>query len=232
MNGIYEIPKFWINLNGLAHSSNLNIMECCITRVFCMQGALVFHHWLMDIIPVVVKRLSGNSWLDKLASNVLQAIRKRQITTFNSADYLPNLNFHRVYSLKRMAFRYDQTELIISVTSSIVRYWLQFPSDEFSLLQLSVIDIISSKSLPSVLFLDKVWDMYKSPFTTIFNKWTKKSSKTKMKNSLTKFEKDFSGHPFADNDSLEYNKLKYLSELIAEWMEGNDINLETAGMAS
>jgi hypothetical protein len=131
-----------------------------------------------------------------------------------------------------MIFRYDQTEVIISVVSSIVRLWLRFPSDEFSLLQLSLINIVTSKSPPSVLFLDKLWDMYKSPFTTIFNKWNKQTSKTKMEKSLANFEKQFTDHPFTKADSLEYRKLQYLSQLITQWTEKNGINAETLGMAS
>ena len=166
---MYDIPKFWINLDGLAHSSNLNIVESCITRVFCMQGALIFHRWLSEVIPATVNRLSGNTWLDRLVLNVKQAIELKQTTTFDSADFLPNLAFHRVYALKPTVFRYDPTDLIISITSSIVRLWLHFPSDEYSLLQLSLIHIITSKSLPSILFLDKIWDMYNTPFATVFN---------------------------------------------------------------
>ena len=233
MNNIYEIPKFWINLNGLAHSSNLNIMESCITRVFCMQGALAFHHWLLVVIPAAVNRNSCNTWLEKLAWKVRQAINLKQTVTFNSIDYLPNLNFHQVYTLEPLKiFRYDQTEIIISITSSILRFWLHFPSDEFSLVQLSIIDILTSQSLPSVLFLDKVWDMYKSPFTTIFNRWNKRTSKKKIKNSLTNFEKEFSLHPFVNKKSLEYRKLEFLSQLIAEWTQEKVINVETADMAS
>lgn len=168
MSSMCDIPKFWINLTGLGHSSNLNVIESCMTRVFCMQGALIFHRWLSTVIPAAVNSLSRNTWLDKLAWKVQQAIDQKQMATFNSADYLPNLAFHQVYSLKPMVFRYDATELIISVVSSIVRLWLGFPSDEFSLLQLSLIDVVTSKSLPSILFLDKLWEMYKSPFTTVF----------------------------------------------------------------
>jgi len=37
MNNVYNIPKFWINLDGLGHSSNLNVIESYITRAYCMQ---------------------------------------------------------------------------------------------------------------------------------------------------------------------------------------------------
>lgn len=232
MTSMYDIPKFWINLDGLAKASNLNVMESCITRVFCMQGALIFHRWLSEVIPAAVNRHSRTTWLDKLAWDVQIAIELKQATTFNSIDYLPNLTFHQVYSIKPMVFRYDQKELIISITSSIVRLWLRFPSDEYSLLQLSLINIVTSKSLPSVLFLDRLWDMYKSPFTTIFNKWNKRTSRTKIKNSLASFEKRFSLHPFAVVDSLEHRKLQFLSKLIAQWTENNNLNTETTGMAS
>jgi hypothetical protein len=229
MSSVYDIPKFWINLEGLTHSSNLNVVESCITRVFCMEGALTFHRWLTEVIPAAVNRLSRNTWLDKLAWDVRQAIEQKKKTTFNSAHYLPNLSFHHIYSLETTVFRYDQTELIISITSSIVRLWLRFPSDEYSLLQLAIIDFVTSNSLPSVLFLDKVWDMYKSPFTTIFNNWNKRTSKTKMKSSLTNFKKEFTLHPFAKTDSLEYRKLQFLSQLITQWMEKNGIDTNTAG---
>jgi len=178
-------------------------------------------------------RLSRNNWLDKLAWNVGRAIELKQAATFDSVDYLPNLTFPQVYSLEpTKVFQFDQRELIISTVSSVVRLWLHFPSDEFSLLQLSLIDIVTSKLLPSVLFLDKLWDMYKSPFTTIFNKWNKQTSKAKMKISLANFQNQFMHHPFAMADSLEYNKLKHLSWLIDQWMEKNNINVETANVAS
>lgn len=232
MSSMYDIPKFWINLNGLAHSSNLNIMESCITRVFCMQGALIFHRWLSDVIPAAVNRLSRTTWLDKLAWDVRHAIEQKKNVTFDSADYLPNLTFHRVYSLASRRFVYEDTELVISVVSSIVRLWLHFPSDEFSILQLSLLDVVTSKSPSSVLFLDKFWEMYKSPFTTVFNKWNKRTSKIKLKNSLADFENRFAHHPFATAGSLEYRKLEFLSQLISQWTEKNGINAETTGMAS
>lgn len=232
-SSMYDIPKFWINLDGLAHSSNLNVIESCITRVFCMQGALIFHHWLCDVVPNAVDHLSRNNWLDKLAWNVGLAIERKRATAFDSTHYLPNLTFPQVYLFEpTRVFRFDQRELTISTVSSIVRLWLRFPSDEFSLLQLSLIDIVISKSLPSVLFLDNLWVMYKSPFTTVFNKWDKRTSKTKMKNSLANFQNLFTHHPFAKTDSLEYHKLRYLSRLIAQWTEKNGINVETANVAS
>ena len=198
-----------------------------------MQAALIFHRWLSEVIPAAINCLTPNTWLDNLAWDVQHAIQLKQTTSFNSANYLPNLNFHNDYLFEpSKVFRYDQTEYIFSVVSSIVRLWLHFPADEFSLLQLSIIHIITSKSPPSVLFLDNLWEMYKSPFTTIFNKWNKRTSKTKMKNSLAGFEIQFSSHPFAIEDSLEYRKLQYLSELIAEWTGKNGINAEMAGLAS
>lgn len=230
VNSMYDIPKFWINLDGLAHSSNLNMIESSITRVFCMQGALIFHRWLSNVIPAAVKRHSGNSWLDRLTQKVRSTIELKQTGLFNSAEYLPNLSFHHIYTLEPRVFRYDQTELIISVTFSIVRLWLHFPSDEFSLLQLSLIDIVTYKSLPSVLFLDKIWDMYKSPFTSIFNKWNIRSSKTKMKKALLIFENLFILHPFSTVNSLEYDKLQFLSQLISEWTEKIGINAATSGL--
>ena len=98
MNNVYDIPKFWINLDGLRHSSNLNAMESCITRVYCMQGALNFHHWLVNIVQRVVESPSRHTWIEKLAWDVQIAIDGKQTTTFNSADYLPNLKFHREYT--------------------------------------------------------------------------------------------------------------------------------------
>jgi hypothetical protein len=218
MNNVYEIPKFWINLNGLMHSSNLNTIESYITRAYCMQGALVFHHWLVDIVQRAVKRSSYNTWINKLAADVEMAINQKRTVNFNSVDYLPNLMFHETYSYAPILFRYDQTELIASTVSSILRLWLHFPSDELSFIQLSLIDIISSKSLSSILFLDKTWEMYVTPFSTVFNVWNGRTSKANINSSLAEFEKQFLSHPFATVNSLEYQKLEYLQTLIAKWM--------------
>jgi hypothetical protein len=232
MNSMYEIPKFWINLDGLIHSSNLNVMESCFTRVFCMQGSMSFHRWLSNVVPTAVNHRSRNTWLDKLAWDVRLAIERNKRATFASTDYLPNLSFHHVYTLVPPSrFLFDQRELILSVVSSIVRLWLHFPSDEFSFIQLSLIDIITSKSPSSILFLGEIWNMYKSPFATVFNKWDKRS-KTKIKTALADFEEEFAHHPFAIAGSLEYRKLEFLSQLITQWSEKNDIDLDSTNMAS
>ena len=130
---------------------------------------------------------------------MLNAINGKREVTFDSADYLPNLAFHSVYSLQPMVLRYEATEIIISIVSLIVRLWLGFPSDNFSLLQLSLINIVTSKSLPSIFFLNKIWDMYKTLFTTVFKKSDKRTSKTQLKIFLEKF----THHTFATTDSLE-----------------------------
>ena len=207
MNNVYDIPKFWINLDGLKHSSNLNAIESCITRVYCMQGALSFHHWLVDIVQRAVGSTSRHTWIDKLAWDVQIAINGKQTTTFNSADYLPNLMFHREYTYKP-SFRYDQMELISSTVSSIVRLWLRFPSDQFSLLQLSLLDIVASNSPSSILLLDKVWEMYATPFATVFNVWNARMAKANIDKSLAEFQEQFYSHPFANTGSLEHRKLE------------------------
>jgi len=68
MNNVYDIPKFWINIDGLGHSSNLNVIESYITRAYCMQGALNFHWWLIDIVQHAIESSLRHTWIDKLAS--------------------------------------------------------------------------------------------------------------------------------------------------------------------
>ena len=130
MNNVYDIPKFWINLNGLIHSSNLNIIESYITCAYCMQGALNFHLWLIDIVQKAVASTSRHSWIEKLAWDIEIAINQKQTATFDSIEYLPNLTFHKCYSYKPGTFRFNQTELISTTLSSILRLWLHFPSDK------------------------------------------------------------------------------------------------------
>ena len=224
MNYVCSIPKFWINLNGLMHSSNLNIIESYITRAYCMQGALNFHLWLLDIVQSAVNNSSRQAWIQKLASDVEIAVNGREIVAFDSADYIPNLSFHRTYSYTPGPFRYDQTEIISTTISSILRLWLHFPSDQLSLIQLSLIDIVASKSPSSILFLDVIWEMYATPFSTVFNVWNGRTSKANVEKSLGKFQQQFESHPFATTSSLEYLKLEYLSNLITKWMEINNMD--------
>lgn len=224
MNYVCTIPKFWINLNGLIHSSNLNIIESYITRAYCMQGALNFHLWLFDIVQSAVNNSSRHAWIQKLASDVEIAVNRKEIVAFDSVDYLPNLSFHRTYSYTPGPFRYNQTEIITTTISSILRLWLHFPSDELSLIQLSLIDIVASKSPSSVLFLDEIWKMYATPFSTVFKVWNGRTSKANVEKSLKKFGQGFESHPFATTGSLEYLKLEYLSKLITKWMEINNMD--------
>jgi len=229
MTNVYDIPKFWINIEGLKHSSNLNVIESCITRAYCMQGAWNFHYWLINIIQRAVESSSCHTWIDKLASEVQIAVNRRKPATFDSADFLPNLAFRRKYSYTPK-FRYDQKELVSSTISSILRLWLHFPSDEHSFLQLSLIDIVVSNSPSSILFLDKIWEMYTTPFSTVFNVWNARSSKANIEKSLAELQQKFISHPFATTGSLEHCKLEYLSKLIAEWMGINGIDTNAPAM--
>jgi hypothetical protein len=221
MSSVCEIPKFWINLDGLRHSSNLNLIESCITRSYCMQGSLKFHSWLIDVVQNAIKSTSRHTWIEKLAQDVKTAIDQRKTATFDSIQYLPNLTYHRSYSYKPGNFRYDQTEIISSTLSSILRHWLYFPRDELSILQLSLINIMVAKSPRSILYLDKIWEMYTTPFSTVFNVWNARSSKQNIAKSLVEFQQQFDSHPFATASSLEYSKLEHLTKLIDEWMRIN-----------
>ena len=106
--------------------------------------------------------------------------------------------------------------------SSIIRVWLQFPTDESSLVQLSIIDIVSTKSPQSILFLDKVWETYKTPCATVLKKWNVHKSKLNIQKELESFNEQFSSHPFATPGSLEYQK-EYLDRLVNPWNEKYDI---------
>ena len=243
---IYKIPDFWSNLNGLLQSSNLNTIEASITRVFCMQGARHFYNWLLYVTPVAVDcklRMTWHfhnwllyvvpaavdcklrmTWIDQLAQDVDDAIERGQAVTFHSIDYLPQLDIPHEYTVQAMAFRFDQCDIVISNVSSILRQWLYFPTNDSSLVQLSLIDIMLSKSPASVLFLEAIWEMYKTPFLTVFNlrSWQSRSKK-KINDSLTVFQKQFNAHPFATPGSMEYRKLEYLGELIQRWFKNDDL---------
>lgn len=232
MNNVYDIPIFWSNLNGLVHASNENIVEACFTRAYCMQSALNFHIWLTNIIQSAMESSSRRSWIERLAYDVQVAVHQKRMVTFDSVEYLPKLKLHKTYSYTPGPFRFDQTEIISTTLSSILRVWLQFPSDELSLLQLSLVDILVSKSPSSVLFLDKVWEMYVTPFATVFNVWKLHSSKKNIEKSLVEFRQQFESHPYATASSLEHRKLEYLSELIAEWLEINGLSSFTPATVS
>ena len=221
---VYDIPKFWINLEGLVHASDLNAIESQITRVFCMKGSLRFHLWLLDVLPSAVERKSGNNWLDLLTRDVESAFDGRKSAKFSSSDYLPDLRFHRTYTTEVPLFRFDQKEDLISTVSSILRCWLRFPSDGVTFVQHSLINILLSNSPPSILFLDKIWEMYQTPFSTVFNNWSLHTSKAKINKSLLEFEKKFISHAFATTGSLAYRKLEYLSLLITQWIENRDVD--------
>ena len=188
-----------------------------------MQGALKFHLWLMEILESAIKNSSRRStWIEKLAWDVDAAVSRRRTVAFESVKYLPNLTFHRTYSYTPGPFRYDQTEIVSTTLSSILRLWLQFPSDELSLLQLSLINIVVSKAPYSVFFLDKIWEMYATPFSTVC------SSKANIDKSLAELQLKFDSHSFATAGSKEHVKLEHLSKLITEWMEINGLD---SGMA-
>ena len=230
-DNVRRIPRFWVNLNALAHNSNLNALESCITRVYCMRSALCLHRWLLQVVPPAVERTSRNTWIDRLVWDVGTAMDGKKTVDFNSESYIPNLKQPSTFSLTPgRRIQYEKSDLLVSMVSSIIRKWLQFPTDELSLVQLSVIDIVCAKCPKSVMFLDVIWETYKTPFATIFNKWQILRSKSKMVTELKAFEEGFSSHPFTNTTSLEHQKLKYLNGLIQEWMNKEWMNKETVSV--
>jgi hypothetical protein len=223
----YEIPNFWTNLSGLIHSSNLGMIEANITRVYCIQGALRFHKWLLYVVSAAVERESNSTWINKLACDVRNAIQAGTRMTFQSIDYLPRLDISREYTVPAMPFQFDPKDIVTSTMTSILRFWLYFPSDESTLVQLSLIDIVITKSPSSIFFLDAIWEMYKTPFVTVFNnRWDIRSSKTKLEKSLALFQKQFDDHPFANPGTLAYRKLEYLEQLIHRWINNDRTSVE------
>jgi hypothetical protein len=238
MGTVCNIPKFWVNLDGLVQASNLNSIESTITRVFCMQGALKFHYWLQNIIPTAIRRTSNpdhipKTWIDKLTTDVRSSISKGGSATFSSADYLPNLGFPLAYDMAPIPFQFDVTDQLISIISSILRMWLRFPAEIDYLAQVTLLDIFTTNSLPSILFLDRTWEMYKTPFSAVFNNnWNLRRSKRGLIKALESFRKEFSLHPFAKTDSLSQEKLLLLSELIRKWMHFSGVDSDTAELVS
>ena len=239
MTTVREIPRFWINLRGLVQSSNLTSVETTMTRVFCMQGALKFHYWLKNIIPAAIIRISNHAhepkiWIDKFATDVQSFILIGGSATFSSSKYLPNLPYALEYKTtlpKRV--RYNNTDQLASIMSSTLRCWLHFPSEEDTSTQLKLLDILLSKSIASILFLDKIWEMYSAPFGTVFkNDWALRRSKIKLTATLEDFEKEFSLHPFADTSSSSHHKLQDLSTLINQWMKFTGVESNTSEMVS
>jgi hypothetical protein len=229
---VNEIPKFWVNLTGLIHSSNMNSIESTMTCVFCMQGVLKFHYWLLDIIPAAIERTSkpshkAKTWIDRLATDVRSSLQKGTSATFHSSKYLPQLTFPSEYKMAPQSFQYNNNAQLTSIISSTLRSWLRFPGDQEYLAQLVLLEIITANSLPSILFLDKIWEMYLTPFSTVFkNDWHTRRSKNKLTKALENFEKAFASHPFNISNSLSHRKLQYLHGLIHEWMKLNDISAE------
>lgn len=238
MGMVCDIPKFWINLDGLVNSSNLNAIESIMTRVFCMQGALKFHYWLLDVIQPAITRTSNGAcnpkiWIDRLATDVRWAIEKGGSATFHSSNYLPNLGFPREYEMASKPFRFNDTEQLHSILTSVLRCWLRFPANKDTHAQLTLLTIILSKSPISILFLDKTWEMYKTPYTTLFGKrGDMYRSRKKLSMALKNFGEEFPQHPFAIKGSLSYGKLERLSELINEWTQCIGVDSDTTGMVS
>lgn len=225
MSMVNNIPKFWINITGLSQSSNLTTVETIMTRVFCMEGSLKFHYWLLHIISATLDRISNPNhqpklWIDRLAADVQTSVLVGGDASFVSSNYLPNLPYTRTYTMTCTKHRYQNQEQLTSILSSILRLWLHFPMEENSIAQLGLLEILLESSPTSILFLDKIWEMYKDPFGTVFNyNWDIRRSKSKLATALENFKKEFALHPFAVIRSSSYLKLQSLYDLINQWFK-------------
>ena len=168
-----------------------------------------------------------------LTTDVRSSIHESGVAKFSSSDYLPNLVFPHVYEMTPPPFKFDNTDQLTSIISSILRLWLRFPTENDYLAQVTLLDIVTTNSPPSILFLDKIWEMYKTPFSTIFsNKWDIRRSKRKLVNALESFKERFALHPFAKKDSPSYKKLLSLSKLIYKWTQMTGVDSDTVEMVS
>ena len=70
------------------------------------------------------------------------------------------------------------------------------------------------------------------PFSTVFDVWNGRISQENINKSLTQFQQQYKSHPFATADSLEHNKLEYLSKLIADWVGINGLASDMPTMVS
>lgn len=226
VNTVNNIPKFWININGLSHSSNLTTVETTMTRVFCMEGSLKFHYWLLHIVPAALDRISkpnhqAKLWIDRLAADVQTSVLFGRAASFDSFDYLPNLQYRRTYAMTSTILRYENRQQLTTIMCAILRLWLHFPEGEDSEAQLLLLEILLDSSLTSILFLDKIWEMYKDPYGTVLRHygWDLRRSRSRLAIALGNFKKCFMLHPFAIPSSSSYLKLQGLSDLIEKWLE-------------
>ena len=74
--------------------------------------------------------------------------------------------------------------------------------------------------------------MYDMPFSTIFKNWNPRTSKAKIEASLSAFQDKFTLHAFATPGSSAYEKLKYLSQLITQWIENKEADSTADSMVS
>jgi hypothetical protein len=116
--------------------------------------------------------------------------------------------------------------------SLLYTFKIRFPPDHVTFVQHSLINILLSKSPASILFLDRIWEMYQMPFSTVFNNWNPQLSKAKINASLLEFEKKYVSHVFVTPGSLAYRKLDYLSRLITEWIENSNKDFTVPDMVS
>ena len=225
-NTVINIPKFWVNISGLTQSSNLTTVETIMTRVFCMEGSLKFHYWLLHIVPAAIHRISkpnhqAKLWIDKLASDVQTSLLLEHEASFDSSNYLPDLPQNRTYTTTyTKTRRYENQEKLSSIMTAILRHWLHFPTEKSTIAQLTLLEIFLEHSLTSILFLDKIWEMYKDPFGTVFSyDWDIRRSNTRIATEMEKFKNRFALHPFAIAGSSSYLKLQDLSNVINDWIQ-------------
>ena len=242
-NTVNNIPKFWINITGLAGSSNLTSVETIMTRVFSMEGSLKFHYWLLHIVPASMDRTSKPNhqpklWIDKLAADVQTSLLLGSSASFDSSYYLPDLPYHRTYTTTYSKTRpYQNQEKLASIMTSTIRFWLHFPTEKATIAQLVLLEIFLEHSLTSILFLDEIWEMYKDPFGTVLSHdWDIRRSNSRTAIELENFKKHFALHPFAIAGSSSYLKLQDLSDVINDWIKYTDaagvVHSNTSAMVS
>lgn len=239
------IPQFWAELKDVYDISLYSSLTTRATRALYMLTSWSTMDWITLTIADGLKGKHQDTWVALLLNDVKMTIQKAHrlgihgYGTLLPIKYFDNLEDADPYIFKIPRLIMDkraQDKSIAKVASNALKEWLKFPTTPSTIAQNALVGTLLKCGSRAILYLPKVWDMFRHPYAHVIHPPTIRLKPTQQRTqaALKEFDDIFKDHPLMDPHSLAGTRLSQLDDLIlnGKWGSVSRPRKATAGSSS
>lgn len=240
-----SIGQFWDRLAQMETVITLTNGSTRASQVMIMLSTWTMLDWIATTVERSFENLSPEgTWISKLLQAITLSIQQahghRQkfkrtsknnpaVYTLKAVDYLPYLENAEdfTFTVPRLYLDPDRTKKSIRrLATDAIGHWLSFPLTPSVIAKCSLIGTLLECGSTAILFLDQVWQMFKSPFSIVIHGTpNQRLSSHHTASVLEEFHQQFLNHPVMDSSSNMYKLLSELNNLSVKWGSRSKITL-------